>query len=118
MSTPLRRREEEITADYLLVTPVTNAVVQATILHLATGFLSSRVSVRAADVLSILQMNAKNCSSLARNLPSSPGFSEFDDRLIVYERNSLQVRRFDLCLTNIAHCIFYDIHHPHVTLLS
>lgn len=33
MSTPLRRREEEITAGYLLVTAVTNAVVQATILH-------------------------------------------------------------------------------------
>lgn len=33
MSTPLRRREEEITAGYLLVTTVTNAVVQATILH-------------------------------------------------------------------------------------
>lgn len=68
MSTPLLRRDEEITAGYLLVTTVTNAVVQATILHRHRITFKSRF--RVADALSILQINTKTIPPYLRELGS------------------------------------------------
>lgn len=75
-----RRREEEITAGYLLVTTVTNAVVQATIPHRHRITFKSHFRPRCRRVID----SANERKNLARD---EGGASDSDDRLIVYQRS-------------------------------